>query len=80
MVFRREVSPFTGELTLLPLAKDLTAAGEPRRLTSPNMPAYSPRWTSDSAEVLFSMKASLWRLRISGDGTPERLPFVGEDG
>ena len=80
LVFRREVSPFTGELTLLPLAKDLTAAGEPRRLTSANMPAYNPRWTPDSAEVLFSAKAGLWRLRISGDGTPERLPFVGEDG
>jgi len=80
LAFRREVAPFTGELTLLPLAKDFTAAGEPRRLTAPNMPAYNPRWTSDSAEVLFSMKASLWRLRVSGDGTPERLPFVGEDG
>ena len=78
--FRREVAPFTGELTLLPIAKDLTALGELRRLTLTNAPAYNPRWTADSAEILFSGKGGLWRLRIAGDGAAERLPFVGEDG
>jgi serine/threonine protein kinase/sugar lactone lactonase YvrE len=80
LVFRRETAPFNGELMLLSLRSDLTTEGEPRRLTPATLPAYSPRWTPDSAEVLFSAKASLWRLRISGDGTPERLSFVGEDG
>ena len=80
LAFRREVAPFTGELMLLPLEKDLTTAGEPRRLTPNELPAYGPRWTPDSAEILFSAKGALWRLGISGEGTPERLPFVGEDG
>jgi eukaryotic-like serine/threonine-protein kinase len=34
----------------------------------------------DSKGIVFSAKAALWRLSIIGDGTPERLPFVGEDG
>jgi eukaryotic-like serine/threonine-protein kinase len=80
LAFRREVAPFTGELTLLPLGRDVTAAGEPRRLTTTDFAAYNPRWTPDGTEILFTAKAALWRIRIAGDGTPERLPFVGEDG
>jgi serine/threonine protein kinase len=80
LVFRRETAPFNGELMLVSLRSDLTAEGEPRSLTPATLPAYSPRWTPDGTEILFSAKASLWRLRISGDATPERLPFVGEDG
>ena len=80
LAFRREVAPFTGELMLLPLGRELTTAGEPRPLTPNELPAYAPRWTPDSAEILFSAKGALWRLGISGEGTPERLPFVGEDG
>ena len=80
LVFRREVAPFTGELNVLPIRNDLTAAGELRRLTPFTLAAYNPRWMPDSTEILFSAKAALWRLRISGEGTPERLPFVGEDG
>jgi Tol biopolymer transport system component len=34
----------------------------------------------DSTEIVFAAKDALWRLSISGDGTPHRLPFVGEDG
>lgn len=80
LVFRRETAPFNGDLMLLSLRSDLTTEGEPRSLTPATLPAYNPRWTPDSTEILFSAKASLWRLRISGDATPERLPFVGEDG
>ena len=80
LVFRREVAPFAGGLELVPLRPDLTEDGDPRRLTPTNLYAYTPRWTPDSAEIVFSAKEALWRLRITGDGTPERLPFVGEDG
>jgi Tol biopolymer transport system component len=80
LAFRREVAPFTGELTLLPLGKDVTAAGELSRLTTNDFAAYNPRWTPDGTEILFTAKAALWRLRISGNGMPERLPFVGDDG
>ena len=54
LAFRREVAPFTGELTLLPLGKDVTAAGEPRRLTTTDFAAFNPRWTPDGTEILFS--------------------------
>ena len=80
LVFRREVGPFSGGLELVPLRPDLTEDGEPRRLTPANMYAYNPRWTPDSTEIVFSAKEALWRLRITGEGMPERLPFVGEDG
>ena len=44
-----------------------------RRVTTPGGRPTAPRSCS-------AAKAALWRLGISGDGTPERLPFVGEDG
>lgn len=80
LVFRRDAAPFSGGLYLQPLRNDLTAVGEPRRLTPTTLFAYNPRWMPDSTEILFSAKAALWRLRISGEETPEHLPFVGEDG
>jgi serine/threonine protein kinase len=80
LVFRRESGPFTGELLLLPLGPGLTASGEPRALTPATFPAFNPRWMPDSTEIVFSADAALWRLRIGGDGKPQRLPFVGEDG
>jgi Tol biopolymer transport system component len=71
---------FSGELYRLPLAKGLTAAGEPRRLTSAALDASHPTWMPDSKEILFSAKASLWRLFVPRESAPARLPFVGEDG
>ena len=80
LVFRRDAAPFVGGLQLVSLSHDLTAAGEPRALTPINLYAYNPRWMPDSTEIVFSAKAALWRLRISGESVPERLPFTGEDG
>ena len=58
----------------------LTAAGEPQRLTPAALDANNPTWMPDSKEILFSARGSLWRLAVSGESTPARLPFVGEDG
>jgi serine/threonine protein kinase len=58
LVFRREVAPFTGELTLLPLGNDVTAAGELRRLTTTDFAAFNPRWTPDGTEILFRGQGS----------------------
>ena len=80
LVFRRESAPFNGELMLLALGPGLTTTGEPRRLTTATFPAFDPQWMPDSTEILFSAKAALWRLRITGDSQPQRLPFVGDDG
>jgi Tol biopolymer transport system component len=80
LVFRREASPFTGELYLLPLGKNLTVTREPIRLTPTQPSAYHPEWMPDSDEILFSAGGGLWRLAISEGSTARRLPFVGEDG
>ena len=80
LAFRREASPFTGELYLLPLGENLTVTREPRRLTPTQLSAYHPEWMPSSDEILFSARGALWRLAISEGSTAKRLPFVGEDG
>jgi serine/threonine protein kinase len=80
LVFRRETAPFNGDLMVHSLRTDLTTDGEPRRLTTPSLSSYNPRWTPDSSEIVFSAREALWRLRISEGATPQRLPFAGEDG
>ncbi|MEO7271744.1 MAG: protein kinase [Vicinamibacterales bacterium] len=80
IVFRRNASPFIGELYRLPLSRGVMAAGEPRRLTATALDANQPTWMPDSKEILFSAQGYLWRQAIGGTSDPTRLPFVGEDG
>jgi Tol biopolymer transport system component/DNA-binding winged helix-turn-helix (wHTH) protein len=83
LVFRRDATPYTGELYRLPLGTGLTAAGEPRRLTSVALDAGNPAWMPDGKQILFSARGGLWRLVVAGEKpefTAARLPFVGEDG
>jgi serine/threonine protein kinase len=81
LVFRRNAGGrFNGELYRLPLGRGLTAAGDSRRLTPAEMDAGYPTWMPDSKEILFSVRGSLWKLLVPGEGTPARLPFLGEDG
>jgi eukaryotic-like serine/threonine-protein kinase len=82
LVFRRSVGygVGTGELYSLPLARDLIAAGEPRRLTPAALNAAYPAWMPNSTEILFSARGSLWRQDVFAESPPARLPFVGEDG
>ena len=53
--------------------------GEPRRLTSDGVWIYSPVWTPDGREIVFSSNRSggqnLWRIPALG-GKPKRLDFV----
>jgi Tol biopolymer transport system component len=79
LVFRRDVAPFSGSLQLLALRDHLTASGQPRAVTPILLSAYSPQWISDR-EFIFAAKGALWRMSTSEGSTPERLPFVGEDG
>jgi eukaryotic-like serine/threonine-protein kinase len=79
LVFRRDLSPFSGQLQLLALADGMTASGAPRAVTPTLLAASYPTWISGT-EMLFSAKGSLWRLGTADGSTPERLPFVGEDG
>ena len=80
LVFRRDAVAFSGTLQLLPLERGFTAKGEPRAITANHPASYSPKWLSDRTQIIFSAKFSLWRLGIGEGETPERLPFVGEDG
>ena len=79
LVFRRDIAPLSGQLHVVQLDGSLTAIGEPRSLTPILLAAYSPEWISNS-EIIFSAKGSLRRMNIAEGSTPERLPFVGEDG
>jgi Tol biopolymer transport system component len=53
--------------------------GEPRRLTSDGVWIYSPIWTPDGREIMFSSNRSggqnLWRIPAAG-GKPKRLDFA----
>lgn len=80
LVFLRRTSWGLGELHLLPLEKDLTAAGEPKRLTSTELYADYPAWMPDGKEIVFSAKSGLWRLSVEGESAPTRIAYVGEDG
>jgi len=79
LVFRRDVAPFSGHLQLVQLDDKLTVTGAPRVLTPILQTAYGPQWISDR-EIIFSAKASLWRMDVVAGSAAERLPFVGEDG
>ena len=79
LVFRRDLAPFSGRLHAQQLGPGLTPVGEPRRLTPLLLSAYGPKFISNT-EIVFSAKGSLWRMDIVSGTTPERLPFVGEDG
>lgn len=55
------------------------AGGAPRRLTSDGVWIYSPVWTPDGREIVFSSNRSggqnLWRIPVAS-GKPKRLDFV----
>jgi len=84
LVFKRSISGPSHEVYLLPLGKRLTPRGEPRRLTlnvgELMWNAGYLAWMPDGKEILYSTGGSLWRVAISGDRPPARVPFVGENG
>jgi Tol biopolymer transport system component/DNA-binding winged helix-turn-helix (wHTH) protein len=79
LIFRRDVTPFSGQFYRLPLKGQAVPDGDPVRLTS-TLGAGQSSWTADSREILFSNRGGLWRLDALKGGAPARLPFVGQDG
>ena len=80
LVFRRDLTPFTGEMYRMPLGANLIPEGEPTRLTDHRVSANRPTWMPDSREIVFGSRGSLWRLDTFSGGVPTRLAFVGQDG
>ncbi len=85
LLFLRRTTWARGELHVLPVRSDVTAAGEPKHIeVSPLLPD-TATWMNGS-EILFATNpqnagsAALWRVSATGDGQPARVPFVGEDG
>jgi dipeptidyl aminopeptidase/acylaminoacyl peptidase len=58
----------------------VTAAGEPRRLTTADLRADFPAWMPDGREIVFSARGNLWRLSVERGNTPSRISSAGEDG
>jgi serine/threonine protein kinase len=70
------------EIYLLDLTDDLKPKGEPRRLTSLNAFSFSPFWSPNGREIIFSSdntgtfgSSSLWKISVFGAGQPEKLPY-----
>ena len=85
LLFLRRLSWAFGELHVLPLLRDVTAAGAPRPLDVGGLKPDNASWVPGGKEILFSSGAgsegaALWRLVLGGTHAPERLPFVGENG
>ena len=83
--FLRRITWSIGELHILPLGNDVTAAGEARRIPVGRLPLDNATWMPDGKAMVvappgFAGNGSLWRVSIAGDGRPVRLPFVGENG
>ena len=85
LVFVRELSWFLCDIYLLTLSEDFQPIGKPTRLTFENRLIWSPVWTLDGRELIFSSSSgpssspSLFRIAASGSGKPQRLAAVGEN-
>jgi Tol biopolymer transport system component len=83
VAFSRPDRMFEWNIYLLELTEDLKPNGEPRQLTSLKGVSLSPAWTPNGQEIIFTSEVglfsggSLWRVAVSGQGKPERLPFSG---
>ena len=83
LAFVRYTAGSTSDLYVLPLAENLSAKGEPRRLSNDNRIIIGIAWTADGREIVFASdrggSQGLWRMAVSGSGEPRRLS-VGENG
>jgi Tol biopolymer transport system component len=85
LLFLRRTTWASGELHVLPVRKDVTAAGEAKHLAVLNVKPDNATWLANGEEIVLSTSAlgggtGLWRMSVRGGGRAARLPFVGEDG
>jgi serine/threonine protein kinase/Tol biopolymer transport system component len=80
IVFRRDLTPFTGEMYRIGLGSAFAAAGTPVRLTDVTVSGARPVWMPDNRRIVFAARGALWTLDAFSGGPPARLPFVGQEG
>jgi Tol biopolymer transport system component len=80
LAFARQEGSFVWRPFVLRLTADLRPDGEPRAVTSQTyatMPGIA--WTANGKDIVFSagslLAQSLWRVPVSGQRAPERLPY-----
>ena len=83
LAFVRRLASTTSQIYVLELTGDLAPKGEPVPLTHDARTNFSPVWTLDGKDIVYTSGAglvnSLWRIRASGSERPKPLPF-GENG
>jgi Tol biopolymer transport system component len=85
LLFLRRTTFARGELHVLPVRPDMTAAGEARHVAISGLLPETATWMPEGDEILVATNplnggaAALWRVS-PGDGRSARVPFVGEDG
>ena len=86
LLFLRRTTWARGELHVLPVRRDMTAAGEPRHISVSGLLPETATWMPEGDEILVATNplnggsAALWRVSATGNGRSARVPFVGEDG
>jgi Tol biopolymer transport system component/DNA-binding winged helix-turn-helix (wHTH) protein len=77
LAFVRYVTPYVGDLYLLPLSRAWAPAGVPKRLTAENRACTSPAWTPDGASVVFAYGGL--RIAARRNGEVRRLEFAANN-
>jgi Tol biopolymer transport system component len=82
LVFSRARTDNLSELHRISVSPQMTAAGDAVRLTNLQRYTISPAWSADGRDLIFASGSSywttLWRVRASGAGRAEPLPFAAE--
>jgi len=81
LAFARRVKSYVCELYVQRLTPDLRPEGEPVRVTDRRYPEVAGiAWTANGHEIVYSAGGSnaesLWRVPVSGQRAPERLPYA----
>ena len=70
------------DLYILPLDRNWSASGEPRRLTHWNRVTMNPAWTADGREIIVASgefeHSRLWRVPVSGSGEASVIAPAGD--
>ena len=82
LAFVRMSGWVVGEVYLLTLSTDYSAAAEPKRLTSDGRLATSPVWRPDARDIVFvfaeSNRRELRSIPVSGAGTSRRISLLDD--